>query len=110
MKVTIIIGSPDFRSVATIDALKSRLSAKIPNQNRMHRFATIFLLALLLVSINCDSAMACPTCKNALHHGLALGYAISVLFMMAMPFVIFAFWAVTIYRLRSKMDSDSLPS
>ena len=51
--------------------------------------------------------MACPTCKNALHSGLALGYAISVLFMMAMPFVIFAIWIVTILRLRSKMDPTS---
>ena len=76
----------------------------------MFRLTTIFVLALLLAGTFCDFAMACPTCKNALHHGLALGYAISVLFMMAMPFVIFAFWAVTIYRLRSKMELDSLPT
>jgi len=76
--------------------------------NQMHRSATIFVLALLLVSINCDSALACPTCKSALHHGLALGYAISILFMMAMPFVIFAFWAVTIVRLRAKAKPLSL--
>jgi len=70
----------------------------------MFRLTTIFVLALLLASTFCDSAAACPTCKSALHSGLALGYAISILFMMAMPFVIFAFWVVTILRLRSGMQ------
>jgi len=68
----------------------------------MFRLTTFFLLALLFTSTFCDSAVACPTCKSALHQGLALGYAISILFMMAMPFVIFAFWIITILRLRAK--------
>ena len=72
----------------------------------MIRSAAIILLALLLVSTFCDSAMACPTCKGALHSGLALGYAISILFMMAMPFVIFSFWIVTIVRLRAKVTQE----
>ena len=58
---------------------------------------------MLFTGVFCNSASACPTCKSALHHGLALGYAISILFMMAMPFVIFAFWVVTILRLRAGM-------
>jgi hypothetical protein len=60
-------------------------------------------VAILLILVCNDTAIACPTCKNALHSGLALGYAVSVLFMMAMPFVIFAWWVVTVVRLRSKM-------
>lgn len=69
----------------------------------MIRIAKSVALALLLAGIVCNSATACPTCKSALHNGLALGYAISILFMMAMPFVIFAFWVVTIIRLRAKV-------
>ena len=72
---------------------------------RICRLATIFLLAVFLTSTFCESAMACPTCKSALHHGLALGYAISILFMMAMPFVIFAFWVVAILRLRAGVET-----
>ena len=70
----------------------------------MFRPIAIILLALILMGTFCDNAMACPTCKSALHSGLALGYAISILFMMAMPFVIFAFWVVTIVRLRARVE------
>jgi uncharacterized membrane protein len=74
----------------------------------MIRSVSIILVALLLVSTFCDTAMACPTCKSALHSGLALGYAISILFMMLMPFVIFSFWIVTIVRLRANSTDDHL--
>lgn len=48
--------------------------------------------------------LACPTCKGALHdNGVATGYAISIVFMMAMPFLIMAFWVVMIYRMRKQM-------
>ena len=47
------------------------------------------------------SAWACPTCKDGLHDGTAMGYAISILFMMGMPFLILAFWTVLILRLRA---------
>ncbi len=49
-----------------------------------------------------DFAAACPTCKLGLHGDTALGYAISILFMMSMPFTIFSFWVVTILRLRRR--------
>jgi len=65
------------------------------------RLLTILFLALLMLAWTPLEALACPTCKGNLHGGLALGYAISILFMMAMPFLIFAFWIVTILRLRS---------
>ena len=49
---------------------------------------------------------ACPTCKDGLHaDGTAAAYAISILFMMGMPFLIFTCWVVTIYRLRAKAAS-----
>ena len=71
----------------------------------MNLSRTIRYGALMLVIgwILCFPGMtdACPTCKNALHgNGAATGYAISILFMMIMPFAIFSFWAVLILRLR----------
>ncbi len=73
----------------------------------MFRIVFIAIFAILVVGISFASAMACPTCKESLHSGLARGYAISILFMMAMPFLIFTFWVVTILRLRSKADSPA---
>ena len=73
----------------------------------MFRPIAIILLALILTGTFCDSAMACPDCKSALHSGLALGYAISILFMMAMPFVMFAFWVVAILRLRAQAEHEN---
>ena len=68
----------------------------------MRRTLNIFTLATLAGLALTATADACPTCKSALHDGLVMGYAISILFMMAMPFAIFAFWAVTIWRLRNQ--------
>jgi hypothetical protein len=47
-----------------------------------------------------QSAVACPTCKGALHNQAALGFAISILFMMLMPFVIIVVWTVAVIRFR----------
>jgi len=77
------------------------------NSDIMMRFIYIFSIAVVLICT--PSADACPTCKSALHDGLMLGYAISILFMMAMPFVIFAFWAITIWRLRKKAAEEIMP-
>lgn len=70
----------------------------------MIRMLPILFFALLALGLMPDCAMACPTCKSAFHGSMALGYAISILFMMAMPFLIFAFWVVVIWRLRSKHE------
>ena len=70
----------------------------------MKRTLTILILITLLYGLLPAEAWACPTCKSSLHGGLALGYAISILFMMAMPFLIFAFWVVAIMRLRSAAE------
>ena len=66
--------------------------------------STFIIFAILTSAVFCSSAMACPTCKGSLHdNGVAAGYAISILFMMGMPFLIATFWAVVIYRLRKQM-------
>lgn len=76
----------------------------------MRRTINIFTLAALLGLVFTTSAQACPTCKSALHDGLLLGYAFSILFMMAMPFAIFAFWIITIWRLRKQaLQNGELP-
>lgn len=69
--------------------------------NNRQRTFTIVLLGLMFLQL-CDpsSLWACPTCKDGLSNDTALGYAISILFMMGMPFLILSFWTVTIVRLR----------
>ena len=54
-------------------------------------------------------AAACPTCKNGLHDdGTAAAYAISILFMMSMPFVILLCWFIAIVRLRANVPVSSI--
>ena len=61
-----------------------------------------FIFVLVNMAMFAAPLSACPSCKGSLHeNGVATGYAISILFMMAMPFVIMSFWIVTIIRLRS---------
>jgi len=68
------------------------------------RYITL-LQSVIFIAMFCSNAMACPTCKDSLHsNGVAMGYAISILFMMGMPFLIVAFWAVLIYRLRKQAE------
>ena len=56
-------------------------------------------------------ASACPTCKDGLHaDGTAAAYAVSILFMMGMPFAIITFWTVMIVRLRRQAQNSGLSS
>jgi len=72
------------------------------------RFLTLISTFVATVAFSVP-ALACPTCKGSLHdNGVATGYAISILFMMGMPFLISAFWAVVIYRLRKQMQVESI--
>ena len=73
---------------------------------RPTRFIAIAFCGLVqLAFLQPNLAMACPTCKDGLHgDGTAFAYAFSILFMMAMPFVIMSFWIVTIIRLRAKAN------
>lgn len=62
-----------------------------------------------MVLVFCPVAEACPTCKDALHtehEGVAKGYYWSILFLMGMPFAIFAGWGIYIYRAVRRMQSD----
>jgi uncharacterized RDD family membrane protein YckC len=62
----------------------------------------------MLVANFASFAEACPTCKNDLQHsGSEFGFAVSILFMMAVPFCIFAGWTVAIIKLRRQMALES---
>ncbi len=64
-----------------------------------------FILVSISFALFASPLFACPTCKGTLHdNGVATGYAISILFMMGMPFLIMAFWALMIYRMRKQMQ------
>jgi len=64
-----------------------------------------FIFALIATAIFAEPLSACPSCKDSLHDNcVATGYAISIIFMMAMPFLIMAFWAVVVYRLRKQLQ------
>lgn len=68
--------------------------------------AALALLAMLLLSSVVD---ACPTCKLAIQEGSdhsQQGYALSILFMMAMPFAIATGW--TIFIVRSVLQQNKL--
>ncbi len=74
-------------------------------------FATsVFFLQLAILQMFIPNLLlACPTCKNGLHdNGTAAAYAISILFMMGMPFVILSCWVTTIIRLRARMDDVAM--
>lgn len=68
----------------------------------------IFALAILLVP---DSLLACPNCKSELHANYqAFAFGVSVLFMMAMPFVLLATWFILAIRMSDsskKIESES---
>ena len=69
---------------------------------RMAIIALVFVCAA-------GTAEACPTCKEAIHvNGSGTAYAVSILFMMSMPFAIMAFWTILILNLRAKARRLSL--
>lgn len=60
---------------------------------------TTFLLLVLFPNM----AEACPNCKGNLDaNHQAFGFAISILFMMGMPFAILTGWCVTLWKLTRK--------
>ena len=59
------------------------------------------LLTMALILIFVTTADACPTCKLAVEGGTdhsQQGYAYSIMFMIAMPFLIALGWTLFIYR------------
>ena len=79
--------------------------------NSLHliiRICNFILVAALLLCLS-GTAEACPTCKEAIHaNGSGTAYAVSILFMMSMPFAILAFWTVLILNLRAKARRVSI--
>ena len=75
--------------------------------NRIKTIAVTIVMALVLHGLTPEWADACPTCKLDLQQGHGLGYAISILFLISLPFVILSFWAATIVRLRAKIRASS---
>lgn len=74
----------------------------MPSLRSKIRIASIAVVAAVFVCA-AGTAEACPTCKEAIHqNGSGTAYAVSILFMMSMPFVIMAFWTILIINLRAK--------
>jgi hypothetical protein len=49
-----------------------------------------------------DLGFACPDCKRTLaENNLDVAFAVSILFMMSVPFLILAGWGTAIYRMRT---------
>ena len=70
-----------------------------PVVSLLRRFFTAGLVLALMLCLP-EWVEACPTCKNDLHRsGMEVGFAISILFMIAVPFCIFAAWTIAIVRL-----------
>ncbi len=71
------------------------------NLRRFSRIVGCAFQVLVLQLVFSTSLLGCPTCKDGLHaDGSAAAYAMSILFMMGMPFVILSCWVTTIVRLR----------
>ena len=61
------------------------------------------LVCFLTCGLLCDLVVACPTCKEGMHNQSASAFAMSILFMMSMPFLILAGWVFAICRMRKNM-------
>ena len=96
--------------VSSVCATKSRKSGQLMTKLRTIRTATISICLLQLAILQLalpNVLLACPTCKDGLHDdGTAAAYAISILFMMGMPFVILSCWVTTIIRLRARISDE----
>lgn len=67
-------------------------------------------MALLVLLLDVEIANACPTCKDTLGlHAIRMqyGYALSIGFMMLVPFSILGGWGIVIYRLTRGQASPS---
>ncbi len=72
----------------------------VPTKTRLC-LAIVIVLAMSLLILH-GAAQACPTCKDGLAHdgsNMAQGYAMSILFMMTMPFAIFTGLGIYFYLL-----------
>lgn len=74
---------------------------------RNFRQTCLPLICFLAVALLCNNALACPTCKDGMHDQTATAFAMSILFMMSMPFLILCGWIFAIFRMRQNMNESS---
>lgn len=59
---------------------------------------TGLVAVVLALVLQPDISLACPNCKNGLVDQSATGFALSILFMLAVPFTIFSSWLLAALR------------
>ncbi len=79
---------------------KFKMAYRSMNQNRFRNLLAVMPAIVVLQLVAPTVALGCPTCKEGLTNHAAVGYAISILLMMGMPFLLLSFWTITIVRLR----------
>lgn len=68
------------------------------------------VLMTVLVMLIPESVDACPNCKDGLHgNHMTWAFSVSILLMMAMPFVIMAYW-IRLFMSGQKQLENSGPS
>ena len=94
-----------------------RLFPRFPHRLPAHVLATIPLLASAILLLTADTATACPGCKDAIAGNsgggdTVSGYFWSILFMMSMPFTIFASLGTYFFLLvrRARSQASNLPN
>ncbi len=73
----------------------------------MLRRAMIVGVFSLLLACSATEARACPSCKNAnaTDKNLPLAYQTSILFMLAVPMIIFSGFGIGLYRLNQAQEA-----
>lgn len=78
----------------------------------MSRFAFSKFAALVVTIAIHSSAWACPMCSTAVQEGqnqaLPEAFYYSILFMLSMPFLLFAGFSAAFYRM-AKMNASTTP-
>lgn len=74
--------------------------------NRLTKIAICLTILWGAAAAAPSLAEACPNCKDTLQFNQrALGYALSIMVMMGMPFTILGGWTALIWRLRAQAKS-----
>lgn len=72
---------------------------------------TLAVFAVACAALSAQVASACPTCKDSLTEQYVAAYGYSIMFMMSMPFLIFAslglyfYWEVCKARKRQQVEA-----
>jgi hypothetical protein len=74
----------------------------------------LIMILITVASLLPDTAMACPNCKEAYASdgvtSVASGYGASILFMMAMPFVVIGGFVLRLWLARRNADQSAMRS